>query len=149
MNLHSKSHYSLLDRRRHPFFKFTPEAANHRLNGPGGCITEGANSISLNIVCNIHQNIDIFPLRFILFEPFQNFKHPACSFTARGALTARFMVIKFRNPPDDGNEIGVCIHHNDSRGYQRKIRRLSANQHPSEFLRVDRRAESWLRSHRE
>ena len=61
-----------------------------------GRVSKRTNCAALNVVSDRVQHVKIFITTFAVFDAIDHAPEPARAFTTRGALTARFFVIKIR-----------------------------------------------------
>ena len=64
------------------------------LDGPCRRVTKGADRVTFNLFCNIMQNINFRSISITTDQAIHHPVHPARAFTARGALTAGFMLVE-------------------------------------------------------
>ncbi len=98
----------------HSPFEFVPEFPNDALHRPRSGIPKGANGITLDVVRDIEEEIDVCHRPIAGYELVENLFHPAAPFAARSALTARFMAVKVRDAGKDPENVRVFIHNDHS-----------------------------------
>src|SRR5690606_34299159 len=75
-------------------FKFISEMTDGSSNRPCSSITERTNGISFDSALYIPKQIDITHFPFAVFYVFEDFVHPACTFTTWATLSATFVIIE-------------------------------------------------------
>ena len=89
-------------------------------NRPCSGISERADRGSFNMFRNIGQEVNVFHRSPAIFDTGQYLFHPAGSFTAWAALTARFVVVKPGKCQEVFNHAGGIIHDNETSGAQHR-----------------------------
>src|SRR5688572_1662143 len=66
----------------HMVFKFLAEMAYRTGYWPGSGVSEGTDSVSLNILCNIHEQVNVVHAAVTTFDAMENFFHPTSPLAA-------------------------------------------------------------------
>src|ERR1700730_12353735 len=73
---------------------FRTEMPQQALHRPGSTVAERANGVTLDLLCDLHQHIDLALLCAAFRHARQHTPHPAHAFAARCALTAAFVLVE-------------------------------------------------------
>ena len=81
------------------------------LNGPGGCISQGADGVAFDLFGQLPQHVNLRVFCFSNFHSFQGVGQPTGSLSAGGALTATLMLVEFAQPENGFYHVGLLVHH--------------------------------------
>jgi hypothetical protein len=90
------------------------ETADETLNGPGGSVTKGANGVSFNLVRKFLKHVNLCEISISELHAFKHVNHPAGSFTAGGALSARLMSVELSESKNSVDNVSLLVHNNNS-----------------------------------
>src|SRR5215475_15449450 len=73
------------------------EVAQQTLDGPCGAIAERTDCMTLDLLCHLHQHVDLALLRAAIRHTGQYAPHPSHALAAWRALAAAFMLVEIRD----------------------------------------------------
>src|SRR5438874_10731451 len=76
------------------------EMTDQALDRPGRRVAQGADGMALDLLAHFLQQVDLRNLGVALHHPGHHPPHPACAFTAGGALAAAFMLVEISQALD-------------------------------------------------
>ena len=99
--------------RVYPLLNNVSKMSNQSLNRPGRRIPQGTNRMSLHLLGQFPEHVDLSIGSLALLHPLQNINKPISTLSAGSALTARLMGIKLGQPQNCLNRIHLSIHDNN------------------------------------
>ena len=79
-------------------FNLVAVVFNQPLDGPGGCVSQGAYGVAFNLLSQFPQHVDLCVLCFPDFHSFEGVGQPAGPLPAGGALAAALVLVEFAQP---------------------------------------------------
>src|SRR5579863_2279603 len=98
------------------FFDLMTEMRNQALDWPGRGIAERADRVTLDLLGDFQQHVDLALVGTALGHARQHAPHPASALAARRALAAAFVLVEIGDAGDRADQVGRLVHHDHGRG---------------------------------
>ena len=92
------------------------ELSNETLDGPGGGVSQRADSVTLNLVGELLKHVNLSEVGISELHALEHVHHPACALTARCALAATLVLVELGQAQNGVDHISLIVHHDDSSG---------------------------------
>lgn len=73
---------------------------------PGCSVAQGADSVAFDLFGQLPEHVDLGVIGLTNFKSAHSVSNPTSAFSAWGALTTTFMLVKFAQPKDGLDDIG-------------------------------------------
>src|SRR5471032_417956 len=94
---------------------FRPEVPDQSLDRPRRAVGERANRVTLNLLGDVVQRIDLLDARVTRDHAFHHAPYPAEPFAAGRALATALMLVEIGEPRDRLDDVGRLVHDDDRR----------------------------------
>jgi hypothetical protein len=89
------------------------EMTHEALDGPGSCITKGADCAAFDLFGKFKEHINLASVSAAFDEAVHHVHHPCSTFSAWCALTARLVFVKRGETRDRSDNVSAFVHDND------------------------------------
>lgn len=120
------------------------EVLDETLHRPGGSITESADSVTFNLEGKLLQHVDLSKVSITLLDTVEQVDHPACTLTARSALSTAFVLVELGKAEDGVDDVGLLVHDDDGSGTETTLHVLECVEVHDNFA-ADLFGEHWHR----
>jgi hypothetical protein len=110
--------------------ELVPEMLQEALHRPGRRVAERADRVALDLVGDLHQQVEVGQLALPGQDPAQHAREPAGALAARRALAAGFGHVEARDALEHSNHAGRFVH-DDHRARADAAARLRTSRSPS------------------
>jgi hypothetical protein len=97
------------------------EVTDQTLDGPGEGLTQSANSVTLNLLGELLEHVDLTLAGVANLHALHHLLGPLATLTAGGALTARLVAVERGETGDSAHNVGGLIHDDDGGGTQTSL----------------------------
>src|SRR5688572_14368945 len=91
------------------------------LDRPRGRIAQRADRVTLYLLGDVFQRVDLLDARVARHHAFHHAPHPAGALAARRALAAALVLVEVAEPRDRLNDIGRLVHDDDRRRAEARL----------------------------
>ncbi len=98
-----------------PFLHDVSEVRDQTLDRPGSRISQGTYRVTLDLLSQLPEHVDLGVRGVSLFHSLQHLNQPIGTLSARSALTARLMSVKLGESQNCLNWIDLSVHNNNGR----------------------------------
>ncbi|GMT31566.1 hypothetical protein PFISCL1PPCAC_22863, partial [Pristionchus fissidentatus] len=96
----------------HSRLQFGPEVSDQTLDGPSGGVSEGADGVSLDLLAQLPDHVNLLLLRLAVHEPPHHLVQPVAALATRRALSTALVLVEERETGDALHDVGLLVHHN-------------------------------------
>lgn len=93
-----------------------PEMPDETLDGPCKGLTQSADGVTLDLLGKFLHHVDFTSPGLTLFETLHDLVGPLGTLSARGALTARLVVVELGKTGNGADDVGALVHDDDGCG---------------------------------
>ena len=90
-----------------------PEVSDQTLDWPGSSISQSTDGVTLDLLGQLPDHVDLLGLGVALGEPPHHGVHPVDALPAGSALTTGLVFVEERQPGDGLHHVGLLVHHDD------------------------------------
>src|SRR3954470_15744296 len=94
------------------------------LDRPCRRVAERADGVTLDLLGDVEQLVDVADLGVAVAELFHHPPHPAGALAARGALAAALVLVEIADAADRADDVGGLVHDDHGRGAKAAAERL-------------------------
>ena len=95
---------------------FVAEGPDESLHWPSSCITQGANSVTFNLVGKLFKHVNLSKVSISQLHALKHVDHPASALTARCALATTFVLVELGQSEDRVDYVSLVVHHDNGSG---------------------------------
>jgi hypothetical protein len=89
--------------------------SDETLDWPGSGIAQGADGVTLDLLGELPQHVDLGVVSLANFHALERVGQPAGSLAARSALSAALVLVELAQPQDRLDDVGRIVHHDHRR----------------------------------